>query len=218
VTYVSTGTTSRYLLHTVTVDGRRVERIVDDEYTSPQMPDWSPSGDRLAFVARHPTDGTWGVWVRDQATGAATQLTRVAPPCPQGCDAWPTFTPDGLHVLFVRGRMLHAVPAAGGAAVALSGVTSSDTPSKAGVAADALVWTTGGTQVISATPPAWSVTAASLRFQLGGGTSWMATRPGTSALAFHAGGQGVSVTTTQGDRPRLVAAQPGRELSWSDGW
>ena len=103
----------------VPASGGVAERMVD----WPEIdvwPDWSPDGERIAFMsskARTRGGGPWNIWVIDAS------LPKDAPlpgPASGGEATWlaeggaPDWSPDGSEVLFSQEDNIWRVPAAGG--------------------------------------------------------------------------------------------------------
>ena len=95
-----------------------VELVADDPDAGPQ---WSPNGDTLAVVGRHPDGGGTVVWLIDAATGRARPQRPADHP---RRDRSPRRSPDGALMAVITsgdGRdALAIVPAAGGPEIRLT--------------------------------------------------------------------------------------------------
>lgn len=99
------------------------ERLLADITAQPSGLDWSPDGRFLAYVEQAAPDSPAHLSLLDLTTGERRPLT--SPPMTVLGDLFPTFSPDGSQIAFVRrtdavnGDLL-TVPVAGGDPVALS--------------------------------------------------------------------------------------------------
>jgi len=78
-------------------DGTSLHRIAADAASSQSHPDWSPDGQRLAFVAETATDRT-ELWVVDADGTDAKRLLSCDVPCNQV--SYPDWAPDGRSIYF----------------------------------------------------------------------------------------------------------------------
>ena len=65
------------------------------------FPDWSPSGDEIAFGLQL-TDGTSSIWAADAKTGSSHRIVPASTAPGVWADRFPAYSPDGSTVLFVR--------------------------------------------------------------------------------------------------------------------
>jgi TolB protein len=107
VAYMSDRTDERHL-YVVNADGSNDRRITfEGKYNA--SPAWSPRGDRIAFVAgdtlRSPQgylDRIFNIYTCDVNGGNLMKLTGVK--SREGNNENPTWSPDGLHILFSSDR------------------------------------------------------------------------------------------------------------------
>lgn len=98
--------------------GERMERLFglsfgppgrksrDDPAWSPERVNWSPDGKALAVVDRDTPDGPLRIILRDLEAAGSRALT--FPPAGSYGDGYPTFSPDGQYLAFVRRTAHHA--------------------------------------------------------------------------------------------------------------
>jgi hypothetical protein len=96
------------------IDGTGVRQMTHDP-TGATWPAWSPDGTMIAY-ARVGTEGTWGLYVLDVATGESTQVTDET-----GMSDGLQFTPDGASLLYTGIGGVRTVPIAGGRSTLLLG-------------------------------------------------------------------------------------------------
>ena len=83
-------------IHVVTLDGSApVRTLVDDPAARSYWHGWSPDGATLAYVRVGASDGSYDIWTKDLAGGAARPL--VTGP---GVDDGPEYSPDGQYLYF----------------------------------------------------------------------------------------------------------------------
>ena len=94
-------TGSGYQLYTIDPNGHNMTQITHltgDALNS----DWSPDGRQLVFEFDHP-DGSCSIMLMNADGSNQTDLTAPAnPPGWNGCEAQPSFTPDGSRIVFER--------------------------------------------------------------------------------------------------------------------
>ena len=78
------------------LDGSRAERLTDDPYGA-DVPVWSPTGDRIAYVGFGNRNNNRQLFVLDVATGRSVRLTQSR----AVRDAWaPAWSPDGRSISY----------------------------------------------------------------------------------------------------------------------
>jgi Tol biopolymer transport system component len=83
-------------IHVVTLDGSSPARtLVDDPAARSYWHGWTPDGSTLAYVRVGTADGSYDIWAKDIAGGAARPLI-VGP----GVDDGPEYSPDGQYLYF----------------------------------------------------------------------------------------------------------------------
>ncbi|OGF97323.1 MAG: hypothetical protein A2Z06_03470 [Candidatus Glassbacteria bacterium RBG_16_58_8] len=92
-----TGNPNLYLMD---ADGSNVRRLTaSTPYDQPynDTPVWSPIGDKIAFVSRERAE-VFNIYTLNILSGRVQQLTAV------GHNTHPSWSPDGLHVVFSSNR------------------------------------------------------------------------------------------------------------------
>jgi Tol biopolymer transport system component len=93
---------TRAVIALMDADGRRRRVLTPTRFQG--HPDWSPHGGWIAYE-RDPAPGDNGVWLMRADGSDLRRLTRnpyAGAEC--GCDADPTFSPDGEQIVFARTR------------------------------------------------------------------------------------------------------------------
>jgi len=95
----------------VRADGTGMQPLPETSRNLTQVADpvWSPDGQVIAFAAFE--DEKFGsIYLADAETGRTTRLTEPPPGAEELWDFWPTFTPDGTALTFVRLSVVPEVP------------------------------------------------------------------------------------------------------------
>jgi TolB protein len=92
--------TGAYEIWTMNANGQNLRQLTGLGGRS-LFPDWSPSGDDIAFGLGLP-DGTSGIWAADAVTGSSHRIVPAATAPGVWADRFPAYSPDGSTVLFVR--------------------------------------------------------------------------------------------------------------------
>ncbi len=82
-------------IYLVRPDGTGLHRMVPELPGSERHPDWSPDGERIAFIHQTPADRT-ELWVVDAASGDAAKVASCALPCNEW--NYPDWSPDGTAI------------------------------------------------------------------------------------------------------------------------
>jgi TolB protein len=97
-------------IYTMDVDGSNLQKVTDQGYAV--SPSWSPNGLLLAFAwTRHYGPGLPGgqdIYIMDIASRQFVQLTHDA-----GKNDFPSWSPDGRHIVFQRGEQIWTMLADG---------------------------------------------------------------------------------------------------------
>jgi Tol biopolymer transport system component len=91
---VPTGST--YQIYSIRPNGQNLQQLTHLAGNA-TSPDWSPDGRRIAFEFDAP-DGSCSVEIMNRGGGGIVDLTKDT----NVCEATPSFTPDGSHIVFER--------------------------------------------------------------------------------------------------------------------
>ncbi|HYZ10838.1 MAG TPA: hypothetical protein VE962_02985 [Actinomycetota bacterium] len=81
----------------VNADGTHPVNLSDRSGVPGGVPDWSPSGDRIAFIGKAPDDRYFGLYLMDADGSNPRRIT------PDGWEAqYPDWSPDGDRIVFTR--------------------------------------------------------------------------------------------------------------------
>ena len=88
-------------IYTVRSNGRDLRQITHVNNGEAKLPDWSPDGRRIAFELDHTgNDGVCASIVLVNPDGS--NLVELLQPSPNICEGEPSFTPNGMRIVFER--------------------------------------------------------------------------------------------------------------------
>lgn len=97
---------SQFQIWSMDVDGSNPRQITFGAHS--QSPAWSPDGSRIAFVRWLPNQAP-RLWTMN-ADGSDDRLLSQS----EGWDLWPSWSPDGRHLVFTNGHNLYTMTSGGG--------------------------------------------------------------------------------------------------------